>query len=534
MFGLTRWSWLLVAFVGVLASPALSFEFVWDDRPMMLQSEVIHDISNLPEVFGHRTMYAANATDDGHALTGLQTYRPLTIATFMLDSLVLGRAPWGFHLTNILLHLMVVLVVQVLARQLAPAAPAWVPVLAGAWFAACPFLVEAYIWINGRSDVLATLFGALAACVHLRARETSSRLHRVRLEFLVGALGLACLLSKETGVAWLATLPLLPNPRRIPLSKLIVGMIAPLLAVVGYAAMRMAALDGVHISSDAQTWRAIAIAPFVIAEALSELLLPRYTTVRWLSYELRSVEALGLSLGLVALIAVALLAIAARSRVPSLSYGVIAAVTSLAPVALIAADGWPGFGRYLYTAAACLAPGLAVGVFELSQSLSVHVEARSLRLLRVGGIAYLLVLTGLSFESAAPFASEHRLYESWIAGTPDHPHGYKWLGLTYMEEEDFGHAFAMLDHARLRDSRDETIVWNQLTSLQASARPTDVVDFAERVAPDYRSARLHLLLTVRLAATNQARALAHARRCLEIDPGADQCRFWFERLGGTR
>lgn len=534
MLGLTRWSWLLVALVGVLALPAISFDFVWDDRPMMLQSDVIHDVSNLGAVFAHRTAYAVNSAQHLHNHSGLQTYRPLTIATFMLDSLMFGRAPWGFHLTSILLHMLVVLVVQVLARQLAPAAPAWVPVLAGAWFAVCPFLVEAYIWINGRSDVLATLFGALVVCVHLRARDASSPTHRVRLELLVAALGLACLLSKETGIAWLATLPLLPGTRRPTWRTIVGGMIAPTAAVSTYAALRVSALEGLHVSADAQLWRAIVIAPYVIVEALSEMLAPRYTTVRWLSFELRSVGVVGFSVGLIALIGLVGGAWAARKRVPSLFYGVALSVVSLAPVALIAADGWPGFGRYVYTAAACIAPGLAVGVFELSQSLRVHVGERSIRLLRAGGIAYLLVLVGLSFVSAAPFASEHALYESWIAGTPDQPHGYKWLGLTYMEEEDFARAFAMLDLARLRDSRDETIVWYQITSVQASGQPTAVTDFAERVAPNYRSARLHLLLTVRLAATNPTRALEHARRCLELDSGSDQCRFWFARLTGTR
>ena len=49
---------------------------------------------------------------------GLELYRPLTLLSLGLDFQLFGEAPWGYHLTNVLLHSVNSLLLYALARDL--------------------------------------------------------------------------------------------------------------------------------------------------------------------------------------------------------------------------------------------------------------------------------------------------------------------------------------------------------------------------------------------------------------------------------
>ena len=84
--------------------------------------------------------------------------------TMLADERLHGHRPFGFHLTVWLLHGACALALYGLAvRLLAPPAAA----LGASLFAASPLHAEAVGWIAGRSDVLATLFGAVAVALAL-------------------------------------------------------------------------------------------------------------------------------------------------------------------------------------------------------------------------------------------------------------------------------------------------------------------------------------------------------------------------------
>lgn len=509
----------LVVLVSVLTSYAVTFDFVWDDGPVIVEGTVIHDTANLGALFLHRTFYATpgNAEQDR---SGLQTYRPLTLATFMFDSVLYGRAPWGYHLTSLLLHLLTVLLVYALACRLLGGFEPWVPTLAAAWFAVCPFSAEACVWINGRSDLLMTLFGLLMVLARLRRTVVS--------EGLVASFGLASLLSKETGLAWLVTLPLLPGALPRSWRRFLLDAVAPAVAVAIYLLLRLPALGGAHLADESKLWPIVRSAPWIVVDAMSQLLVPRYTTVRWLSFELRSVSSITLAFGLLVLGATLWLAWKVRATRPTALYGFATAVICLAPVAVLAPWGWPGFGRYLYGPAAAL----ALPVAALTAELYSHVTVGARRLMRIGGIGYIALLACLQVMTALPFASEHGLYASWISGTPDQPHGYRWLGLTYFNEGNYASAFRTLDGARRHDKVDMTVPFTQLESLQLMGQLEHGVLFADQIADDYNDTRLHVTAMVGLAKVAPARALHHAQRCLEIDPTEASCVPWSRRLSG--
>jgi len=73
----------LVTFV--VYSGSLSFDFVWDDWPQIVNSPIIRTWSNLPRAFGSDLWY--------HVARNQVYYRPLFVAWSMLNYTLFGLRP---------------------------------------------------------------------------------------------------------------------------------------------------------------------------------------------------------------------------------------------------------------------------------------------------------------------------------------------------------------------------------------------------------------------------------------------------------
>ena len=172
----------LAASIFTVYAPALRSGFFWDDfdfaRPITLGEWLF-------------TFYGTwNWTGVGN-----DYYRPLVVTLFQIDYLIYGLRPAGFHLTNILLHLVnSYLVARILATWVRPR---WA--LAGAaFFALHPMAATGLAWISERTDVLCTMFfllAMLAASSHLRP-QSKTGLTRTGLGY-AGALA-----SKEVAITF--------------------------------------------------------------------------------------------------------------------------------------------------------------------------------------------------------------------------------------------------------------------------------------------------------------------------------------------
>ncbi|MEM6962025.1 MAG: glycosyltransferase family 39 protein, partial [Myxococcota bacterium] len=233
--------------LGVLAlvlAPSLGNQFIYDDLFVFVTTDLVHSLSNVPNFFAHNTMWAA-----GHLEPLLvDTYRPLTLTTFALDSVVTGRNPLGYHLTNLLLHALNTAMVYAVARRLfsdTNKRHAWIPAAA---FSYSPWLGEAHLWINGRSDplCLALLAGALLTW------DRACQNRAVRWQFATGFLFLGALLSKEVALMALPILPLWPPLRKQHknLRARCALCAAPLAAAGLYLALRGWVLQGLKTHGD--------------------------------------------------------------------------------------------------------------------------------------------------------------------------------------------------------------------------------------------------------------------------------------------
>ena len=98
-----------------------------------------------------------------------ETYLPLRATSYAVDySLWGGYEPRGFHLTNILLHAAVSLLVFAGARRVTGSAAA--ALFAGILFAVHPVHTEPVAWASGRKDLLSTALLLGAYLLYLRAR----------------------------------------------------------------------------------------------------------------------------------------------------------------------------------------------------------------------------------------------------------------------------------------------------------------------------------------------------------------------------
>lgn len=138
-----------------------------------------------------------------------KSYRPLCVLSFRLNYYLGEFSPWGYHLGNILLHVLVTAIftkfVRIFLRDDFPT------FTAGLLFAAHPVHTEAVAGIVGRADVGACLFFLLALLCYIqyvkyRDHVTSSEAPFLGLLCIVGTaiFTTASMLTKEQGVTVIA------------------------------------------------------------------------------------------------------------------------------------------------------------------------------------------------------------------------------------------------------------------------------------------------------------------------------------------
>jgi hypothetical protein len=190
-----RWLWAGGLFVVLLTIGAhargLQGQFLeWDDYGHITQNPAIRSLSpaNLWAMFTEPVA---------------KLYVPLTWLSLAIDYQVWGHNPFGYHLTNLLLHvantvLVLRLVFQLLRGRFEHASAA--AVLTAAIFGVHPLRVESVAWVTERKDLLFAFFYLLALLAYLRwvVRENQRDYWGCLLLFICSAL------AKSTAV----TLPL--------------------------------------------------------------------------------------------------------------------------------------------------------------------------------------------------------------------------------------------------------------------------------------------------------------------------------------
>jgi hypothetical protein len=238
------------AVVGVAAlavhARALDAPFVWDDRLVILRSPLVLEAHALAAYFRAPFWNERFEADAVRAF-----FRPVVTLSYRLDYLLGGHTPFVFHLTNILLHTAVT--VLLFAWMCRLGAGVLAAAMATLLWALHPRLTESVSWISGRTDVLAMVF-MLAALLAWPAWPDPSPRRKVRARSrtaVAAALLLVALLAKEVAIVAVAAVAGTEALRQ-PTPRAWAARLAPMgVAVTLYAALRWGATNAMPTGESA-------------------------------------------------------------------------------------------------------------------------------------------------------------------------------------------------------------------------------------------------------------------------------------------
>ena len=514
---------LLVTSLSLL--PKFWNTFVFDDIPVFVVSDTIHDPANIPSLFTHNAVWVVGRIDP----MVIDTYRPLTLTTFALDSIWTGRNPFGYHLVNLLLHLACILLVYAVAcaaMQPENRGLAWV---AAAWFGLSPWIGEAHIWINGRSDPLCAFF--VLGCILAWNRALAG--NRWLLHVAAAALMFCSLLCKEVALGVLPSFLFWPALQRLNLSarQRVASFWSPALGASVYLLIRLSVLGGLKSHQNtAQLTEAVGNFGLLFFDALRAGIAPSPPYLKSMVESYIGVPQALRWAALVSALVVIALAIAVRRRHAALAWSLVLFVGSLAPASLITTLIWPGFGRYLYLPLAGLYIGL-VDTFSTGLQRLGAFNKRSIRQILAAGVALYLAGSAVLLQGfARDFRNDGTLYGAVIENVPEQAYGHAYLGMSLASH---GHADAAVEYLREAvriQPFEPQFRYSLAQALLRTGERQEAVDLAERWLQDGRpqDAPQYLLVIVDgVASTNPPRATAAALACLRTDPGWGTC---LERL----
>lgn len=208
------------------------------DRRWWLAGPLLAGISLLPALEAYFTgedfvfiQFAASGQPFYHPTQNL-FYRPLPNLLWQFDYSLWGLEAAGYHLTNLLLHLLNIALVGLVAQAVTARRAAGS--IAALLFAVHPIHVEPVVWLAGRPDLLATLFFLVALLSGLKFFSGSGWPW-----YLLSWLAfLAALFSKESAfglpVVLCGCVFLLKRPVSLPQSLRLLLTFTPYLLTIGF------------------------------------------------------------------------------------------------------------------------------------------------------------------------------------------------------------------------------------------------------------------------------------------------------------
>lgn len=142
---------ILIAVVFAVYFNSLENQFVFDDESVIQTNSSLTTLSSIPKYF--------TGEDGFHKVIG-KYYRPIVSTSYNIDYAIWGLNPFGFHLTNIIIHLIATLILFRLLQLIFVKQKNvnLIALLGTLIFAVHPIHTEAVSWVSGRTDSFFTIF----------------------------------------------------------------------------------------------------------------------------------------------------------------------------------------------------------------------------------------------------------------------------------------------------------------------------------------------------------------------------------------
>jgi protein O-mannosyl-transferase len=454
--------------------------FVWDDYDLIVSSSLVTQHDPPSAHFGRPF------STDG-LVEARSFYRPLVTLSYAFDHWVWGNWAGGYHLTNLLLH--VICTLLLIAACLRAGATRPVACLLATLFALSPRLSESVAWISGRTDIAAGI-GVLAAFMLF---ETGQRAWWRRC--LAGVVLLAGLMCKEAALSGAVGISLYAwfrssKPRSLRRTGL---ELLPILAsVAAYALLRNRVLanqtdNGLVPERDAMA--VLVLATDAVARYAGMLLDPWQPRLQ-IGNSARPQVVMSL-LGIAAIITTFAVIWSQRRRISAIQwFGLGMGLTAVVLVShlirfhvnIIAAD------RFLYLPIAALAIALAGPIDRLWQSHHRAVTIGLLALVGSFGVSSAL--------RARVWSNEMVLWNEAVAqALPDEILPGVELSMALMRRGRYAEALKHLDSLPLDSKRMYAVnLATCLDKLGNRAVAIKTLQSALREYPSRTSARINLML----------------------------------------
>lgn len=420
--------------------------FVYDDNFTIVNNSLIKNLRNLSKLV-HQSYFDSS---------GELTYRPVVTFTYFVDYALYGQEPWGFHLTNILLHLFNGILLYIFLTLLLKRSNVCgqksttlqiftnTPFIVSLMFVSHPVLTEAVNAISYREDLLSFLFymGTLNIYLFLRSETSHLQRHRYLSLFALSYLYyFLALLSKEMAL----TLPLLifccefiyrnktdEKFKYILFNRYILGYIA---ITVIYIFIRFFLFQN-PTNTEVPSWNLmerVLTVPLLIANYLKLTIFSASLSADYVFNPVKSVLSYRFLLPLLIVISLLLAAVKFWNRERGIAFGLLFFILTLSPVYNIVPLTNPFAERYLYTPVAGLILVIALAVHLFFESFFLKHLYKNIAV-----FAFIVMVLSayslLGIKRNTVWRDSFSLWSDTIIKTPDSSRAYNNLGLVYTNQ----------------------------------------------------------------------------------------------------
>jgi len=455
--------------------PSLQNDFVnWDDFDSLINNSHYQGFGLAQLHWMFTTLFL------GH-------YQPLTWLTWSLDYLLWGKDPFGFHLTNLLIHSVNAVLLYFIGRRFLQLAfsnlsniEATYVSLAAAFaalvFALHPLRVESVAWITERRDVLSANLLFWTLICYLRAASVQEP-HYARRRWMAGAMFfyVASLLSKATGMTLAVVLIILdmyplrrlsadprdwfaPSARKVILEKIPFLILGTIFAVIALFAQEYAGalsqLESYPVS------RRVAQSLYGLAFYIWKTLLPLRLSPFYQPYPRPNIFSpfdFPFVISAIVVLAITVGSLALRKGWPALLTSWACYIVVVSPVLGLAQSG-PQFVADRYTYLSCVSWALLAGAGAL---LALRRNSRlpdsQEKILLTSGLAglLLLVLGALTWNQTYIWRNSESLWRHAVSVNPRSTRAQVYLGVILKSQNKFQEAVDHFEQA-LRIDPDYT------------------------------------------------------------------------------
>lgn len=182
---------ILIVVVGILVyHRALKGIFIFDDKALILDNPLIKNVRYLKDIFITHSFYGSGIYSN--------FYRPIESLSFMLDYHLWGLNPFGYHLTNILIHIFNALSVYFLVYLISKKQN--IAIITGLLFCVHTVLSWPVYYIASRSDNLSALLFFISIILYILYKQIGLGRNSIFLYLSSVIFFIASLLSKESTI----------------------------------------------------------------------------------------------------------------------------------------------------------------------------------------------------------------------------------------------------------------------------------------------------------------------------------------------